>query len=313
MSRFKYTLTIVVPTKDRPNELRRMLESLAAQSHLPDEVIVAGEGEGVGDVTGEFLQLNAKFLNVPGLSICEARNAGARVARPDVTLIGFMDDDIVLEPGALEAMLAFWETAPAEVGGAGFNFRNVLAPETERKWKLRPTTWMYDLFMLRNQPKGVVLRSGFPTPLYPVTENLYVDWLETIGLVLRREVVERFQFDDFFTGYTYMDHLDYTYGVSRRYKLCVVSNAWLTHYSSPIRNSYLLGKKQVINRVHFVRKHPELSVLRCCFILGLHVVFNLVVGCLLWDGGYLRRAWGNCAGFAQMASGRMRPVPGGIK
>ncbi len=35
MSSFKNKLTFVVPTKDRPKELRRMLQSLAAQTCLP--------------------------------------------------------------------------------------------------------------------------------------------------------------------------------------------------------------------------------------------------------------------------------------
>jgi glycosyltransferase involved in cell wall biosynthesis len=291
-----------------------MLESLRIQSSLPDQVAVVASGSQESRrVVDEFPSLNIRYLHISRPSASGQRNVGLKLVDTEATLVGFLDDDIVLQPDAFEAMLAFWEQAPPDVGGAGFNFRNIAAPETERKWKLRPTAWLYNTFMLRNEPDGRVLRSGFPTPIYPVTYNTYVDWLESLGFVFRKEVAEQFQFDEFFEGYSYLEFLDYTYRISRKYTLCVVSNAWVTHYSSPIRDSYLLGKKQVINRIYFVRKHPQLSLLRCCLTLVLHMFFNVAVGALLRDIGYFRRAWGNCVGFGQTVGGRIGPVAGGVK
>jgi GT2 family glycosyltransferase len=291
-----------------------MLESLSVQSVLPARVVVVAAGtQESSSVVNEFPKLDIQYIHLTHAGTSWQRNAGLKAMDASSTLVGFLDDDVVLEPGALEAMLAFWEDAPPDLGGAGFNFRNVLAPETQRKWSLRSPKRLYDKLMIGRVPKGKVLRSGFPTPVYPVTENTYVDWLETLGLVLRREVVRQFQFDDFYAGYSYLEHVDYTYTVSRKYRLCVVSNAWVTHYSGPIRNSYLLGKMQVINRIRFVRKHEELSFPRCYLTLLLHTFFNLAVGVLLRDLGYFKRAWGNCVGLAQVAVGRMAPVAGDVK
>jgi GT2 family glycosyltransferase len=284
------------------------------QSCLPDQVAVVASGsEESRRVVDEFPSLNVQYLHISRPSASRQRNAGLKLVDKEATLVGFLDDDIVLEPDAFEAMLAFWEQAPPDVGGAGFNFRNITAPETERKWKLRPTVWLYNTFMLRNERKGRVLRSGFPTPIYPVSHNTYVDWLESLGFLLRKEVVDQFQFDEFFEGYSYLEFLDYTYRISRKYRLCVVSNACITHYSSPIKDSYLLGKKQVINRIHFVRKHEELSLPRCYFTLLLQMFFSVAVGILLLDLGYFKRAWGNCAGLYKLAAGQVDAVEGGIK
>jgi glycosyltransferase involved in cell wall biosynthesis len=107
-----HKLAVVIPTIGRYDELRRMLRSLAAQTRPPDEVIITGEGEGNEQVAREFALLNARFINLPGSSICDARNAGIEAARPDADLIGFFDDDIVLEPQCLEALLKFWENGP---------------------------------------------------------------------------------------------------------------------------------------------------------------------------------------------------------
>jgi glycosyltransferase involved in cell wall biosynthesis len=291
-----------------------MLGSLEVQSSLPDQVVVVASGSDESRrVVNEFPSLNIRYQHISRPSASRQRNAGLKLVDAEATLVGFLDDDIVLEPDAFEAMLAFWEQASPDVGGAGFNLRNITAPETERKWKLRPAVWLYDAFMLRNERNGRVLRSGFPTPIYPVSHNTYVDWLESLGFVFRKEVVDQFQFDEFFEGYSYLEFLDYTYSISRKYRLCVVSNAWVTHYSSPIEDSYLLGKKQVINRIHFVRKHEGLSLPRCYLTLLLQVFFSVAVGILLRDLGYFKRAWGNCAGLCKLAASKLDPVEGGIK
>lgn len=265
------------------------------------------------EVVNEFSKLNIQYVHVTRAGTSWQRNAGLEVLDSNCTLVGFFDDDVVLDPDALEVMLTFWETAPPDVGGAGFNFRNVLASETRRKWSLRSVVRLYETLMIGNESKGRVLPSGFPTPIFPATENIYADWLETLGLTLRREVVEEFRFDNFFAGYSYLEHVEYTYRVSRKYKLCVVSNAWVTHYSGPIRSSYVLGKMQVVNRIYFVRKHKGLSPARCYLALVTHMFFNVAVGILLRDSGYFKRAWGNCVGLSQVTAGKVVPVAGDVK
>lgn len=314
MGKFKHNLTILIPTRDRPKELRRLLESLSTQSVLADRVVVVASGTQVSkEVVNEFSKWNFQYIHVARAGTSWQRNAGLGVLDPSCNLVGFFDDDVVLDPNALEVMLTFWETAPPDVGGAGFNFHNVLAPETRRKWSLGSVVQLYKTLMLKNESKGSVLASGFPTPIFPADENIHVEWLETLGLTLRREVVEQFKFDDFFAGYSYLEHVEYTYRVSHKYKLCVVSNAWVTHYSGPIRNSYSLGRMQVINRIHFVRKNKELSPMRCYLALVAHMFFNATVGVLLRDSGYVKRAWGNCVGLSQVAMGRVLPVAEDVK
>ena len=37
-------LAYVVPTKDRPDDLRKLLESLAAQTRAPDQIVIVDGG-----------------------------------------------------------------------------------------------------------------------------------------------------------------------------------------------------------------------------------------------------------------------------
>src|SRR3954466_11660720 len=102
---FSNRLAFVVPTRNRPADLRRMLKSVEAQSITPDEVILVDGGDPgltVQDVPAEFPNLHVRYLRVypPGLS--KQRNAGMDAVTPGMTLAGYIDDDIVFEPGAIE-------------------------------------------------------------------------------------------------------------------------------------------------------------------------------------------------------------------
>jgi glycosyltransferase involved in cell wall biosynthesis len=312
----RFRLAVVIPTKDRPGHLRALLTSLAQQSRLPDEVVIVASGGAESEaVASEFECLPVRFIYDPSASTTCARNMGASAVNADIELIAFVDDDVVFERDAIERMVAFWETAPDGVGGAGFNSRlGKLDKETAMKWSLKPVQRWYRWFLgNRRQKKGSVLPNGFPVPYCPTDSTIEVRWLETTAIVFRRGVLERYRFDEAFGGYDYLAFVDFTYSISKQFKLFVVGDAWFSHYSSPIRDSYALGKKQILNRIYFVRKHPELSLPRCLGALVLHTGFNLAVGLMLRDRGYFQRVHGNLVGFIQAAMGRTEPAGGGIK
>ena len=118
-------VSVVVPTRDRPEALRRCLRSLAGQTHPPAEVIVIDDGSREPVQTRNALTVldGATLLRLEGAGPAAARNAGARAARGDV--ICFTDDDCVaapdwvarLAPRAAEAGAAAGHTRPAP--GAG--------------------------------------------------------------------------------------------------------------------------------------------------------------------------------------------------
>lgn len=106
----KNRLAIVIPTKDRPDDLRKLLDSLRSQSRRPDQVIVVdGSNPDVSHVVAEFRELPLDYVRVYPPSLARQRNAGMARLAGDITLAGYLDDDIVLERDAVEAMMRFWE------------------------------------------------------------------------------------------------------------------------------------------------------------------------------------------------------------
>jgi len=284
----------IIPTIGRPNELRKMLESLAAQSSLPDEVIVVGDD--VGDLLAEFPLLRPRFIHQPRASAAQNRNAGAAASDPATDLLAFLDDDIVLEPEAFAAMLRFWESGPADLGGASFNWLNhpaVPVPGLKRT-PLAKTLGLY------NDQKGAVARSGFQTTYGYVHEDVLGSWLPSGAVVYPKAVFTEYGFDNWFEGYSYLEDLDLSYRISRRYKLAMVSEAGFNHYPSGTGrlDNYLFGKKEILNRLWFVRKHAELSVGLCYFGLAIRTALNLWSSVGERDWGGLERVAGNLVGLA---------------
>lgn len=298
----------VIPTKDRPHDLRRMLSSLRAQSVRPDQLVITDGGDvTVEDVVREFPDLPVTYRRVYPPSLARQRNAGMELMSPEMTHAGYLDDDLFFEPEAMAAMRAWWERAPADAGGAGFNIVNQPLPRG---------LWLKSLLLIDSRRRGVVLPSGYNTAIGPVTHPQWVQWLYGGATLWRREVIERVAYDEWYEGLGFLEDLDYSYRVGKQYRMAVVPDARIQHLTSTsVRRdrNYLLGKWQVVNRVYFVRKHHELSLPLCVYALAGQVVVNAVKFVTDRDVGALYRAAGNCVGLTMVARGRVERTGGTFK
>lgn len=97
-------VTVVVPTSGRAGYLEVTLESLRGQSTaIPHELLVVDDGssDATGEVAGRFGVRAIRHDERRGLNA--ARNTGLREARGD--LIAFVDDDVFVPPGWLDAIV----------------------------------------------------------------------------------------------------------------------------------------------------------------------------------------------------------------
>lgn len=100
-------VSVVICTRDRPDELARCLASLPNQTRPPGEIIVV-DNASRDDRTRQVAQAaGVRYVreNRPGLDF--ARNAGARAASGDI--IAYTDDDVVLHPLWLERLVAAFD------------------------------------------------------------------------------------------------------------------------------------------------------------------------------------------------------------
>ena len=303
------SLAFVIPTKDRGEDLRTMLGSLVAQTRLPDQVIVVdGGGIEVPWCVAEFPELQVDYVRLLPPSLSAQRNAGMAMLRPEITHSGYLDDDVVLERDAVLEMAGFWSVADDNVGGAAFNVVNVtMARDSAPR---RPLGAVGDGL-------GKVAPSGLVHEMGEVRENLETDWLCGGATVWRREVIESYSYDDWFQGTGFMEDVDYSYGVREHYRLFVVAAARVAHFTQPVRadRQWLLGKWQVVNRMHIVRKyrHRGLSPHKAWCVSFILLAANMYRGIVgrqrsLWDRGL-----GNLAGIVSDLRGKSEQIGGFLK
>jgi len=291
-------LTFVVATRDRPEELRRMWRSLCRQTRPPDEVVVVDAGAGPSPLEGlDPAAFPATHIRAERPSSAGQRNAGLDAVSPGTDLVGFLDDDAVLEEGAVEEMIRFWEGADGAVGGAAFNLVN--HPPLDLA-SLKHTRLAESLGFYSKRP-GTVAPSGFQTMIGFVERTTWTDWLPSGASVWRREVLRHHRFDEWFDGYSYLEDLDFSYRVGKSFKLAVVAGARYSHLQAPggRGGGYAFGLREVLNRIHFVKKYPELSLRKCYAALAMRLLMNIVFAARGRQASFLARAFGNTVGLAK--------------
>lgn len=297
----RHRIAFVIPTRNRPELLLRMLRSLEAQSVPVDQcIVVDGSDSPIEGVLAEIPALRPEYIRVYPPSLSAQRNAGMRRLRPDITLAGYLDDDLVFVPGALHAMMQFWGKAPPSVGGARFKLLEAAPPRGLLLWLMK-------LFLLSSEVPGRVLRSGFVTALDHSPSDLEAQWLSGGATIWRREVVDRYVYDEWFIGTGFLEDVDFSYRVSRSYRLVVVADAKLHHLSPPVRPGLngLRGRWEVINRLYFVRKHESLSELSCWWALLGQFLIHIASFVRQRRREQLDLAIGNLSGLRAVLAGRL--------
>lgn len=102
-------LSVVVPTKNRPAELRSFLKSLWGQDLLPNQLIIIDQSKKTNTIKreveeeGKQLEIKINYVhdqNINGLVQAKA----AAIPYNKCSIISFFDDDIVLEEDCLKEM-----------------------------------------------------------------------------------------------------------------------------------------------------------------------------------------------------------------
>lgn len=156
------TASIVICTRDRPDELARCLASLPQQSLRPNEIIVVDNASCDGRTREAALAAGVTYLREdrPGLDI--ARNRGASCATSDI--IAYTDDDVLLHPRWLERLVAAFDD-PAIAAVTGLVLPAELATEAQRHFE---TYWGFG--------QGYVHRDFAPAGFINRGSNVFPAW-----------------------------------------------------------------------------------------------------------------------------------------
>ena len=291
MSRRTYTghdLAWLIPTKDRPEHVRTLLKSLAAQTVPCGRVLVVATGTNIEDVAMSFrasLPVEYHHSEQPGQ--IRQRNLGLRQLDDSTPLVGFLDDDLVLEADALERMIAFWNRAHPETAGVGFNIVN--APEYGARGIAR--------LFLRPQEPGRVLRSGYNSRIDAIERDIRTQWLGGGYTVWRRDILERYRQPELKTRWAIGEDIRFSYPVGKNHPLYVCATAKVrlvpTFDQMPPDSVHRYrGRKGSLAAFYFASLHPELSRAACLALLAGKCVAQAAGAIVRRNGALLQNSLG---------------------
>lgn len=113
-------ISVIIPTKNRADDLRHTLDSLIVQTRRPDEVLVVDQGASPALQSSDF-PLPLTYIYAPLVSgAAVARNVAMDRATGDIWL--FLDDDVILEPEYVEELLRAYSPEVTGVSGMITNY-----------------------------------------------------------------------------------------------------------------------------------------------------------------------------------------------
>jgi GT2 family glycosyltransferase len=205
-------VSVVVPSKNRPREIARMLASLRAQKTMPREVIVVDQS-----TPAYALEPFPELVHVhdPDLSgLTAARNRGIDMARCDVVL--FFDDDVVLKSDCVLEIARTFAARP-DVVGAQCTIHN--------PWDDNPPS-LYDV------STRIFEHGFFDQRPRRIGSDEVPRLIDGLASAYRRSLFERERFDETLPGYGLAEDWDFTKRAERHGALVVVPGARVDHEHS---------------------------------------------------------------------------------
>jgi GT2 family glycosyltransferase len=246
----------IVATRNRPDELTTSVASVVAQTLLPAELCIVDSSE-VATAREEIQRLCDEagvpldYVHPAPRGLPGQRNLALdRTSGDPVFLI---DDDVFLDPGCHEAVLAEYDRWGARVGGVR------AAPMTPARPPLASVLWrkLFGIGGWWPEASGRV-RGGFW--LEGTSESAGVKKQEAfVGYFMsyRREVFDKERFDEALSGYASQEDIDFSYRVSRHWTLVQTPAARCDHFKTATDrlDSVKLERMKLANHFYLFRKN----------------------------------------------------------
>jgi GT2 family glycosyltransferase len=225
----------IICTRNRPEELRRTLASIAAQTTVPSAVHVV-------DASDSFsLRSNRKearrfsfathhhYTGRP--SLARQRNYGLECLSAAVEVVFYLDDDVTLAAGYFQTIRDYLHDHPNVVGVGGYDPADRPPPWSS----LSPLRRLgRRLFLLDTPRPGCVLPSGAASSPNRLRRDapVEVEWLRGFSMTFRRTVLSQERLDASLEGYSHLEDRDLGLRMSEHGALIIHPDARLTHRRS---------------------------------------------------------------------------------
>ena len=266
------TVSIVIPTMNRLDSLKRTISYIAQSTVEPLEVIVVDQSTDNTEIkaTKEFLKqqsVNCKYVHNDEPSLTKARNTGMLYVHGDLVIQ--MDDDVDIKPNTLSVILdIFSNDNIAMLAGVneGFDSKS-RSPIGFLFWK---KNW-------RKRNIGHVVKSVFGRFPEKITEATPREWAMGFFSVYRVALIKKWNlnWDEKLTSYAYAEDLDFSYTYFKKSKneglKCIMSSLVIVKHN--VTQEWRIPSRKhtymIINNRHYLRRkhfgNSPLSKIAVCW------------------------------------------------
>ena len=304
--------SVIIPTYNRPQDLTNCMQSILSQSVKPDEIIVVDDGDLPGfpllnECKGAGIRCLFHKKNIPGLTA--SRNIGVRLSTGKI--IFFLDDDVKLFPDYIEKILNVYELDKENIigGVGGFIANHKPLKLVHRLFRL------YEIvFLLAGLREGRVLISGYSTD-FGTTGNSprhisKVDFLSGGASSFRKKVFRETSFSEEYRGYGRSEDKDFSYQVSRKYRLVINPDAKLFHYAAPKigYNKWKLSRDIIFGKYRFFKNNIKKgwwSWIFFYYALSGYILKRIIMMIFSFDMSEVYRVKGILSALRDVLSGKI--------
>ncbi len=249
------SLSIIICTKDRLEDLLKCLDSIKKQTLFPYELIIVDAS--TKDFQAEIKKLVHPSIRFQYLSsppgLTKQRNIGIHASNGNILF--FFDDDVILDPCYLEKAYEVYQKHP-DCGGVTGKITNLKVNKNWRYYLYQCFYYLWQLTYYNN--KGFIRKSGSPTNFQLGNTMREIQLASGCCMSFTKQALIGVDlFDETLKAYCYMEDVDIAARVSQKSTLYFCPEAKCVHNHSPKGrlNEFEAGKMFMKNYRYLFRKN----------------------------------------------------------
>lgn len=291
---FTYNTSLIIPTKDRPDELFMLLEQLKLFKISFLEIIVIDSSN--VEIKRYLKKICDKFsanLYTTWASTSHQRNIGL-IKKKKSLFTMFLDDDVVFFKNSFFEMNKVIAKYQSNRSVSGFIFNQLLDEKIKLFEKIKTSKLIESLGLYSSKP-GKIMSSGWHTKILNVKNDTYADWAYTAASIYKSKDIYNCRFNERFGTYGYLEDLDFSLNLKKKNKKFIIAHkAIFLHPTNIDRSSFNFGIVEVFNRYMIVKKY---NLNKKNFLLAVLLKFVILfLGIFKGNTRFFLRSLGNIAG-----------------
>jgi len=252
--------SILIATKDRPENMRKLLKSVEQSTIKPSSLVVVSSGHPIHDVISEFeTSLKIDYVHSEVTGQVNQKKIGISRLRKEIPWVVFLDDDLLMTTNTFETAfetLSKYSVTEERIVGIGLG----LSPTSRMNRSSRFQNIVGRALRLSGATAGKVIRSGQGVSYLESHLPIYTEWLNGASIWEMESALEYVRFVPS-SKYAACEDLVFSFQQSKKGKLLFVPGARV-FFQDTEPNDYNRSQSIISGtawRYFFVKTNPELS------------------------------------------------------